>query len=54
MNDKGHFITSLIKSAVRIISCIYLICTGKYKGFTIGFGLAEVLGIIEEVKDKRE
>jgi hypothetical protein len=32
---------------------MYLICTGKYKGFAIGFGIAEVLGIIEEIKDRR-
>lgn len=53
MNDKGHFYISLIKSVIRIGSCIYLAKTGDYIGFAIGIGGAEVLGIAEEIFDRR-
>ena len=53
MKDKGHFYTSLIKSGIRIASCIYLIFTGNIVAFAIGFGAAEVVGIAEEILDGR-
>jgi hypothetical protein len=53
MKDKGHFITSIIKSVVRIISCIGAIIAKDALVLAAGFLLAEILGIIEEVADKR-
>lgn len=51
MNDKGHFLISVAKSAIRIISCI--IALKSIIVLPIGFLIAEILGILEEVFDKR-
>lgn len=51
MNSKGHLYLSLIKSAIRILACI-----GAYVNIIvlpIGFGVAEILGIAEEIFDER-
>lgn len=45
---KKHFQISLIKSIIRIGACIIL-CTGNYIAAGIGLGIAEVLGIYEEI-----
>lgn len=57
MKDKGHFYISLIKSLLRIFGCSGLI---TYFGinnivgiFASAFLVAELLGIAEEVADKR-
>lgn len=46
--SNNHFQLSLIKSALRILGCVYLIfgCTTM---FAIIFIFAEVLGILEEM-----
>ena len=56
MKDKGHFYASLIKSIVRIIACVgAFIITKDTSVKVLAFGLAgaELLGIAEEVFDKR-
>ena len=53
MKDKGHFITSLIKSGIRIASCVYLIFTWNFPMFAYGFAVAELLGVAEELLDGR-
>lgn len=53
MKDKGHFITSIIKSGIRIASCVYLILTWNFIWFAFGFGVAELLGVVEELLDDR-
>jgi hypothetical protein len=53
MNSKWHLWISIIKSIIRILSCIVSIVTKKFSILAIGFGLAEGLGILEEVKDER-
>lgn len=53
MNSKGHFYTSLIKSGIRLAACILAV---EFKDFThlaIGFFIAELLGVFEEILDKR-
>lgn len=53
MKSKWHLIISVLKSAIRILSCVYLIVTGSVLAFAVGFLIAEVLGILEEIKDER-
>jgi len=45
---KKHFQISLIKSIIRILACVAL-CDGHYVGAGIGLGIAEILGIYEEI-----
>jgi len=52
MNSKGHLIISFLKSFIRILSCVFAIC-GNFLVFPIGFLLAEILGVFEELVDKR-
>lgn len=55
MEDKGkyHFWISIIKSILRILSLIaYAIC-GEVMFFIVGFIIAEFIGILEELVDKR-
>ena len=54
MNSLGHLLISIGKSIIRIGSCIWSICTGAVLPIAIGFLVAEVLGILEELVDKRE
>ena len=53
MKDKGHFIVSLLKSTIRIAGCVATLKTKNNKIMAGSFLLAEVLGIVEEVADKR-
>ena len=53
MNSLGHFLISISKSILRIFSCIYTLYTGNVIIMAIGFLISEILGIIEELVDKR-
>jgi hypothetical protein len=53
MNSKWHLYISIIKSVIRILSCIISVIVGKFEYLAIGLGIAEGLGILEELKDKR-
>ena len=53
MNSKGHLIISTIKSCIRIASCIITLFNHNIAYLAIGFGIAELSGIIEELVDKR-
>ena len=53
MNSKGHLFISIAKSAVRIGACSWVLVTGSVIPLAIGFLGAEVLGIAEELVDKR-
>lgn len=46
--SKGHFYVSLAKSVLRIIAAGFL-ASGWLLGAGIFFGLAELLGIVEEM-----
>lgn len=57
----NHFNISLIKSILRIVGCIGGVICAATNLLTIGllfvsvlFGAAEVLGILEEIFDKRK
>ena len=51
MNSTGHLLVSIAKSLLRI--CAWCICTGAVIPLAMGFLAAEVLGIVEELVDKR-
>lgn len=53
MNSKGHLLTSLLKSCIRIISCIIAYKYSALNVLALGFLLAEIVGIAEELVDKR-
>jgi hypothetical protein len=46
--SRGHFYVSLAKSAIRIVAGVCLMA-GFYWFAGLGFVLAEMLGIVEEV-----
>lgn len=46
---KRHFIISLAKSLIRIISCCFSIIFKNWGPIAIGFILAEALGVLEEL-----
>lgn len=69
---KGHFYISLIKSIIRIVTCVAVSIISYYavRNMTLlnflnyiflnfyiiatGFGVTEVLGVFEEIYDKRK
>jgi O-antigen/teichoic acid export membrane protein len=56
LNSKWHLWTSLIKSGLRIIGCGLAIAFSIHISIillALFLGIAEVLGIIEELGDKR-
>jgi hypothetical protein len=46
--SNSHFWISIVKSGIRIGACFFLF-QGDIKTAAIGLGLAEVLGIAEEI-----
>ena len=53
MNSKGHLYISLGKSILRIASAIATVLTRDVLYVALGVAVAEVLGILEELVDKR-
>lgn len=53
MNSKGHLIISLAKSTIRIFSIVIAALSQSWIPMGVGFGVAEVFGIFEELVDKR-
>lgn len=53
MNSKWHFWLSFSKSFIRITGCMLAILSDNLLVLAICFGIAEILGILEEVKDER-
>lgn len=53
MNSKGHLIISGAKSLLRIGGCVGTFITHNFYVLVICFGIAEILGIAEELVDKR-
>lgn len=49
--SKGHFYVSIVKSLLRLGACYGLYLTGDTLLIMVGalFGLAEILGIVEEL-----
>ena len=53
MGSKGHFFISVIKSSIRIASCLVSIRFNDFVILAVGLAVAESLGIAEELVDKR-
>jgi len=53
MKDKGHFYISLAKSLARIVGCLITLVTNNLIPLGAFFIAAELLGILEEIVDKR-
>ena len=49
----NHFNISMIKSSMRILGCVVALYTGSVIWLASGLLVAELLGIAEEVVDKR-
>ena len=47
-NSKSHFYISLFKSVLRLTAC-YFLFNEQFGNTAITLGLAEVLGIVEEL-----
>jgi hypothetical protein len=47
-NSKSHFYISIVKSVLRLGAC-YFLFNEQFGNSAIIFGLAEILGIIEEL-----
>ena len=54
MNSLGHLAISIAKSGLRIASCIVSLLHGSVWPLAAGFLVAEILGIAEELVDKRK
>ena len=50
---RGHFWVSYIKSLIRLVSCVIASCTLNARVLAVGFLVAELLGILEELVDDR-
>ena len=53
MNSLGHLLVSIGKSIIRIGACVWSIYAKSAIPLAWGFMFAEVLGIVEELVDKR-
>ena len=53
MNSKWHFYTSLIKSLIRAAGCLLAVLSKRWEVMAISFLIAEILGVLEEIKDER-
>lgn len=53
MNSKWHLYISFSKSIIRITGCVLGILLNSLIILATAFGVAEVLGILEEIKDNR-
>lgn len=53
MNSIGHLVISIAKSALRLGACVWCICSRSVVCLALGFLVAEILGILEELVDKR-
>lgn len=53
MNSKGHLIISGCKSIIRIVGCGISIITKNITTLAVAMAIAEILGICEELVDKR-
>ena len=53
MNSKWHLYISITKSIIRIIACLLTLINKNIGVLAIGFLIAEMLGVLEEIKDNR-
>ena len=53
MNSIGHLLVSVAKSILRMGACVWCLSAGTVLPLAVGFLAAEILGIVEELVDKR-
>lgn len=53
MKDKGHFWISATKSAIRMIGSFIALVYNSIEILAWSFLIAEILGVLEEIVDKR-
>jgi len=53
MNSKWHLYLSYLKSLIRISGCLLSLIFKEWSILAISFGIAEILGVLEEIKDER-
>jgi hypothetical protein len=53
VNSKGHLYVSLVKSGIRFASCILALLFTDWWFLAYGFAIAEGLGVVEELVDRR-
>jgi len=53
MKSKGHLYISLVKSTIRVWGCVWGIIANSLEIALYGLALAELLGVLEELVDKR-
>ena len=53
MNSKWHLYISFVKSGIRIIACGASLALQSLSILAAGMLIAELLGVLEEVGDKR-
>lgn len=53
MNSKWHLYISIFKSFLRILGCVLSIALSNWLVLAISFLIAEILGVLEELKDDR-
>jgi len=53
MNSKWHLYLSYLKSLIRISGCSLSLIYNEWSMLAISFGIAELLGVLEEIKDER-
>lgn len=53
MNSKGHLYVSIAKSTIRLCGCGLTLLVPNVLILAVTFGIAEILGILEEILDER-
>jgi hypothetical protein len=53
VKSRGHLILSIGKSVIRIATSVIAIMAGMLEIAIIGYAVAELLGVAEELVDKR-
>ena len=53
VKDRGHFWVSTGKSAIRLVGVVVTLATKSVFVLALAFGVAEILGVVEELVDKR-
>ena len=53
MGSKGHLTISATKSLIRMVCCVSALMNNSIEILCIGLIVAEVLGVVEELVDKR-
>lgn len=53
MNSKWHLYVSIFKSFIRMFGCVLALVLNSWAVIAVFFLVAEMLGVLEELKDER-